>query len=508
MHAMRGTQPTRQRSASKTGHPGLAASRIPAVLIASVLLIGFLPSTALAATATTTTLEVASGSVEIPVGELDASLSVTAHVLPAPQPSGGFNPAVEFRVDGTLNGVAPLDENGDGSTEVHLSAGTHSIVASFGGLGDFTGSQSDPETVVAKYETAVTLSSSRNPALNTQSVTITASVSPGSITGGTLTVVDAFDGSTIASGAVDSGTTSLGVTRVFAAGAHALTATYSGDGDYLPSEAHLTQTINADMSVAATGLGVAFPTFYPYRDDYRDTEAIRGQLNETASVVIQIYSPSGSLIKNVNLGTRSPGAYGYNWNGRNSAGAILPEGRYKIVQRLTDVASNVKKATFYVGLSRKRLIWRTSTISRNGSAYTGFIDAGNGSISAANSAYAQGLLLSSGTAGVAVNYRFTVHSAVKYGAVITFGVQGRSPNGRKAAQGLWNRSLGSSTNISAYDYRNIGPGYRWWSLSGSSGLHISGQHTAYGSVVVPYTGSVRKFDIANVRLVYRWAVLG
>ena len=175
---------------------------------------------------------------------------------------------------------------------------------------------------------------------------------------------------------------------------------------------------------------------------------------------------------------------------------------------MTDVASNVRNATVYVGLSRKRLIWTTSTISRNGSAYTGYIDAGNGSISKANSAYQQGLLLSSGTGGVAVNYRFTVHSAVKYGAVITFGVQGRSPNGRKAAEGLWNRSLGSSTNINAYDYRIIGPAYQWWSLSGSSGLHLSGQHAAYGSVVVPYSGFVRRFDIARVRLVYRWAVLG
>ena len=298
------------------------------------------------------------------------------------------------------------------------------------------------------------------------------------------------------------------MTKVFATGSHTLTATYSGDGNYAPSEAHLTQTINADTAVDAIGLGVAYPAFYPFRDAYRDTEAIRGRLNETASVVIQIYSPSGSLIKTVNLGTRSPGAYVYNWNGRNSAGAILAEGRYKIVQRLTDVASNVRNATVYVGLSRKRLIWTTSTISRNGSAYTGYIDAGNGSISKTNSAYQQGVLLSSGTGGVAVNYRFTVHSAVKYGAAITFGVQGRSPNGRKAAEGLWNRSLGSSTNTNAYDYRIIGPAYQWWSLSGSSGLHLSGQHAAYGSVVVPYSGFVRRFDIARVRLVYRWAVLG
>ena len=231
------------------------------MLIVAVLAIGLLPSAALAATATTTTLEVESGSVEIPIGAQSATLSVTAHVSPAPQPFQGFLPAVLFHIDGSEGGVpAPLDGNGDAATDIQLSAGTHSIVASFGGLGDFEASESDPETVVARYETGVTLSSSRNPALNTQSVTITASLTIGSITGGTLTIVDAFDGSTIASGAVDSDTTTnLAVTKVFAAGAHALTATYSGHGDYAPSVGQLTQTINADTAVAATGLGVAYP---------------------------------------------------------------------------------------------------------------------------------------------------------------------------------------------------------------------------------------------------------
>jgi hypothetical protein len=255
-------------------------------------------------------------------------------------------------------------------------------------------------------------------------------------------------------------------------------------------------------------LGVAYATFYPYRDSYRDTEAIRGRLQETASVVIRILSPSGSLIKQVNLGTRSPGAYTYAWDGRNSSGAILREGKYRIVQRLTDVAGNLSRATFYANLSRKRLIWTTSTISINGAAFTRYIDAGNGSINAANSAYNNGVLLSSGTSGVAVAYRFTAHSAVKYGSSITFGVLGRSTNGRRAFEGLWNRSLGSWTDPASYDYKTIGPDYGWWRLSGSSRLHLSSQDKAFGSVVLPYTGSVRKFDIAKVRLVYRWAVLG
>ena len=488
---------------------GQVASRLAASFLAVLVLLGSSPGTVFAATPTTTTLDVASDTVVIPFGDEFGSVWATAHVLPPPQPDGGFTPAVSFLVDGVLQGVGPIDANGDAvGTIDFMTVGSHSIVASFGGLGDFEASQSDPATVVVKLGTMVELSSSLNPALNTQSVTITATVSPASVTGGTLSIVDALDGSTIASGAVGSGATSVTVTRTFATGSHPLTATYTGDGDFEGSQAHVTQTVNADTMVNASGLNVAYPTFYPYRDDYRDTELVRGNLHETATVAVRIFNPSGSLIKNVSLGTLSPGAYVYAWNGRNSSGAILPEGRYKIVQRLRDSASNVKTATFYVVLSRERLIWRTSTIRLDGSQIFGYADPGNGSINTTASAYGNGVLLSSGGSWVGVVYRFTLRSAVRYGKTITFAVRGRSPNNRTVSEGLWNRDGGAWSNPNAYDYKTIGPGYQWWSISGSSRLHLSAQHRAFGSVVVANTGAVRTFDIESVRLVYRWAVLG
>ena len=76
-----------------------------------------------------------------------------------------------------------------------------------------------------------------------------------------------------------------------------------------------------------------------------------------------------------------------------------------------------------------------------------------------------------------------------------------------AAEGLWNRALCPPTHTGCYDYKSIGPGYRWWNMSASSGLHVS-DRTAYGIVLVPYTGVVHKFDVSRVRLVYRWASLG
>ena len=79
---------------------GTVVNRLAAALMAAILVLGLLPATARAATATTTTLEVASDSIEIPSGEVSGTLLVTAHVVPAPQSFNGFIPGVGFLVDG------------------------------------------------------------------------------------------------------------------------------------------------------------------------------------------------------------------------------------------------------------------------------------------------------------------------------------------------------------------------------------------------------------------------
>jgi hypothetical protein len=476
-------------------------ARTAAGMVVALTVLASLPGVTYAAATPTTT------ALDVPNGTQYGTFSVTAHVLPAPQPFNGFSPGVSFLVDGNLSGVAPLDGSGDGSTDLTLNVGSHSIVASFEGLGDFQASQSDPSIVVVGLGTTVTLGSSLNPALHTQSVTITATVAPGTITGGTLSIVDAFDGSTIATGAVSAGTTSVAVTRTFAAGDHPLTASYTGDGDYGPSSANLDQTVNADTGVDASGVRVDYTTFYPHKDGYRDADYIREQLNETAAILIRIYNPSGSLNKMIDLGTRAPGSYVSVWNGRDASGNVLAEGTYKVVQRLTDGGSNVLTVTTFVVISRKKLIWTTAKIKLHGEQYAAAGDSGNGYISTSKSAFTDGVLLSSGSSGVAVAYKFTLHSAVAYSSSIKFGVLGRSPNGRKAAEGVWNRSLCAPSFTGCYDYKVIGPGYQWWNISVGEGLHVSNR-IAYGDVVVPYTGVVHKFDVSKVRLVYQWATLG
>ena len=304
---------TRSPSAGASGL--VARRRILTKAASAVVLVALLASlgagTVAATTATTTTLDV-------PSGTQYGAFTVTAHVRPVPQPENGFTPAVLFHVDGGGGSPAPLDQNGDAQLELSLSQGSHSIVASFGPFSDWDASASDPAKVHVGVRTTTTLMSSREPALTTESVTITASVSP-AVSGGTLSIVDAFDGSTIASGAVGPGTSSVSVTRTLAAGSHDLSASYTGDGDYGPSEAHLTQTVRGDTGVDAT-TRVQYSTFYPYTDGYRDTDEISGSLGEPASVMIRVYSPANTLIKTVNLGAQPKGRYAYKWTGRSSSG--------------------------------------------------------------------------------------------------------------------------------------------------------------------------------------------
>ena len=454
-----------------------------------------------ASTATVTTLD-------LPSGQQYGAFTATAHVRPAPQQANGFIPAVSFVVDGNVSGVAPLDPNGDGSTDLTLPPGSHSIVASFDGFEDWQPSASAPASVTVGIATTIDLTSSLNPALNSQEVTIQAVVSAasGTLSGGTVAIVDAFDGSTIASQTLGPSTNSVSITRTFAPGAHALTATYTGHEEHGPSSASLPQSIDADTVVDASDVRVDFATFYPVVDNYRDQQFIRGRLNEPATVVVRIYSPAGSLIKTFNLGLRGPGDYVASWNGRNSAGTILPAGTYRIVQRLTDGVANVREASFSVALSHKKLVWTSATITRYGSQYSASGHGGTGFVSLAKSPYERGVRISSGSGWASVRYSFTLHSAVAY-SNLTFRVLGRSPNGRKVFEGLWNPNYGTSLDAGNYDGKLIGPSYDWWSVALPPSNHRSGR-SVYGEVLALNDSAfVRKFDVVKVRLVYRWAVL-
>src|SRR5206468_4197587 len=81
-------------------------------------------------------------------------------------------------------------------------------------------------TQPARTQSATSLSSSLNPSISGQSVTITAMVSPPAATG---TVQFTIDGLAAGSAVALSGGSATYTTSALSAGAHTITATYSGD---------------------------------------------------------------------------------------------------------------------------------------------------------------------------------------------------------------------------------------------------------------------------------------
>jgi hypothetical protein len=125
-------------------------------------------------------------------------------------------------------------------------ASTNLVTATYNGDGDYVGSTSAPvNQVVGRGSTSTTLASSTNPSVAWQPVTYTAIVSPATATG---TVLFEEAGNPIAGCTAQplySGAATCTHSGYTAAGTHSITATYSGDGNYLPSGySSLTQVVD------------------------------------------------------------------------------------------------------------------------------------------------------------------------------------------------------------------------------------------------------------------------
>jgi hypothetical protein len=157
----------------------------------------------------------------------------------------------------TLCDDVVLDAEGEATcSATYSSAGNRTIEAAYSGDSNFIGSTAELSQVVNKAKTSTTLSSSDgdNRTVSGQAVTYTAQVaviSPGSGTpGGTV----AFnDGGTTISGC-GTETLSSGVATCVAKlrvgnGSHAVTATYSGNANYLTSSSTaITQTVTPALT--------------------------------------------------------------------------------------------------------------------------------------------------------------------------------------------------------------------------------------------------------------------
>ena len=164
-------------------------------------------------------------------------------------------------------------------------------------------------------------------------------------------------------------------------------------------------------------------------------------------------------------------------------------------------------------LSRQRLHLYTQPVTRHGDGYAYSWEPGDGTISQARSAYADGVRLTAGEAFVGVRYTFTLRAATVYGS-LKFQVLGRSRAGLSSVAGLWRGAM-DDPKVSAdlarpYDRSRIGPAYGWWTVTKSS-AHRDGRRV-HAQVLVENAlllvgGGLNTYDIKAVRLVYRYALL-
>ena len=175
------------------------------------------------------------------------SVSFTAVVSSA---AGTPIGSITFYDGTTVLGTATLNASGWAvlSTSA-LSTATHSITAVYGGGTNFQSSTSFGfSQVVNRAATSTTLSSSPNPSLFGQAVTLTATVNAtNSVPTGTITF---SDGTTVlGSSQTNSSGRAVLVVTTLAVGGHTLRATYAGGGDWLGSTSSaLTQTVNRASS--------------------------------------------------------------------------------------------------------------------------------------------------------------------------------------------------------------------------------------------------------------------
>ncbi len=167
-------------------------------------------------------------------------VTFTASVSPA-----SASDVIQF-LDGTTGlGTVQLANGSAQFSTSSLTPGTHTIQAVFAGDGDVAGPSSAIVTQNVQAATSVALASSLSPSAFGQSVTFSASVTPGTVTG----TIQFLDGSTVlGAAAVSGGAATLSLSSL-SVGPHSITAVYSGDAnDATSTSAVLSQTVNKLVS--------------------------------------------------------------------------------------------------------------------------------------------------------------------------------------------------------------------------------------------------------------------
>ncbi|QGN57668.1 S8 family serine peptidase [Nostocoides sp. HKS02] len=267
-------------------------------------------------------------------------------------------------------------------------------------------------------------------------------------------------------------------------------------------------------SISGSGSG-----FYPYPDHYRDSFAPSLTLSERATVTMTVRTSSGALVRAFSANLPA-GRTSIAWNGRNSAGALVPASTYYWTLTAQDPAGNRRgSARYSVWTSSRRLLTKTATLTRSGAQFT---SAGGTDLSCAGadptvSDFApNGVWLSNvcdpstnGGQVAAAVYSFTLPSAIGYTSlrVDAYG-NSLAPSVLGVGFTRWGTQeyqfttelLTGTTNA----WRTLGP-------VSATGL-VSSSHEVEGTIYVPNEPGVNSmneydYDLGSVHLVVTYTVL-
>ena len=384
-----------------------------------------------------------------------------------------------------------------------LTDGSHTYEARFAGATLLAPGSASTSVVIGPQWSTVVTEVAPDPVLTTAQATATVRIFTGRdspAATGTLVLKQSPSGTVIGTTTVNGPGPYAFVLPVFPAGVQHLVAEYSGDVDFVPSSSPIVDlTIVPDL-VDASGVGVAYTSFYPVKDGYRDTLLIIGRRNEPASVVIRVYNAGNKLMKSFSVPSAA-GAYSVTWTGRSSAGAMLPTGTYKVTQTLTDTAGMHLVVTSKVALSGKKIVYYTRTITKLASSVSSVGHAGTGR----GIAYADHSIKVDARSGwAAAGWQFALPSATVY-SKISFGLYGFTgvPPGSIGVEDFRACGYSSSWDISCFArWKSVGFTKAWSTISMSPTYNRHGR--AVRAVLSQYIGSSKVY---KVRLVVRYGIL-
>jgi hypothetical protein len=223
---------------------------------------------------------------------------------------------VTYYEGSTVLGTATLSSGVVTLTISTLTVGTHTIVAEYGG--DTTDTEATSNTVdqvVNPNTSTVTVTSSKNPSYNGDSVTFTATVvgSYGVPTG----TVTFYDGTTVlGAGTLAASTATYTATTTYATssltvGSHTIVATYAGDGTHDGASGSMTQVVDTNTTTLTLTSGLN-PSYY--------SESV----TFTVTAVGASGTPTGTVL--INYGTTALGSATLNSGTATFATSALPVG--------------------------------------------------------------------------------------------------------------------------------------------------------------------------------------